>query len=490
LWHIRVVASTPMGWGNYRYHWARVVVGLVIALLASAGAVVIFVVGVNDDAHHAAVQHPMVAGRIEPEYIDEPTEVAPAPDPITISLTLDRSARVLWYLEEAGLDRNEAQRWAHSFAKAGAGAYLRRGHVLTLLKDPENGSLRELKYNLDENVAVRAETYGSGVIRSSKELISYVVRPVAVSFKLDGSFWQAAKNHDLPRPIVASLEKAFKDQHPLSKLPRGSAVKLIYRERVSRDGTSRTPAGLDAAQISFGKKTLSAFSFRGEKGEAHLYSASGEALEPQSLRFPLKFQYISSGFTFHRYHPILHKYRAHLGVDLAAHYGTRVKAISDGRIESAGWCGELGRCVKIQHSGGIVSIYGHLSRITRGLHPGSPVRIGEVIGRVGSSGLSTGPHLHFAIEKHGHFVNPLTQSLGVHHEIPPRMRTMFKRIQQKYVAVLNRLPKFGGHLSLTHPVVAPAKGAAGVSRAAAPATDHQAGHVQTIAAGTVGIPAR
>ncbi len=479
-----------MGWGNYRCRWARVVAGLAIALLASAGAFLVFVVGVNDHAHHAVVQHPMIAGQIEPEYVDEPTEVAPAPDPITISLTLDRSARVLWYLEEAGLDRNEAQRWAHSFVKAGAGAYLRRGHVLTLYKDPENGSLREIKYNLDDNVAVRAETYGNGVIRSSQELISYVVRPVAVSFKLDGNFWQAAKRHDLPRPIVATLEKAFKDQHPLNDLPRGAAVKLIYRERVSRDGTARTPAGLDAAQISIGKKTLSVFSFRGEKGEAHLYNASGEALEPQSLRFPLKFQYISSGFSFHRYHPILHRYRAHLGVDLAAHYGTPVKAISDGRVESAGWCGELGRCVKINHGGGLVSIYGHLSRITAGLHPGTPVGVGEVIGRVGTSGLSTGPHLHFAIEKHGHFVNPLTQSLGAHHEIPPRMRAMFKRIEQKYVAVLDRLPKFGGHLSLSHPVVAPAKGAAGVRSAATPAAAHPAGHVQTVAVETAGIPAR
>ena len=143
-------------------------------------------------------------------------------------------------------------------------------------------------------------------------------------------------------------------------------MKLIYQERVSRDGTARTVTGLQAAQISFGNKTLSAFAFRDLKGEAHLYNAEGESLEPQSLRFPVDFQYISSGFSFHRYHPILHEYRPHVGVDLAAHYGTPVKAIADGRVETAGWCGELGRCVRIDHEDGMVSIYGHLSEITRG----------------------------------------------------------------------------------------------------------------------------
>ncbi len=396
-------------------------VGLLIALFATVGAVRIFVTGADERSQESAAtrQFDLAAGRIEPEYIDEPTAVAPAPEPITITFTIDRSAPVLSYLEEAGLDRDEAQRWAWSFERTAASDVLQSGHPLTLYKDPDDGSLRELKYNLDDRVAVQAQTYGNGVIRSSQELITYVVRPVAVAFKLKGDFWQEAARNDLPQPIVAMLASAFKDKQPLNALPSGSAVKLIYQERVTPDGTSHLPTGLQAAQISFGNQTLSAFAFRDEKGEAHLYNAEGEALEPQSLRFPVDFQYISSGFSFHRYHPILHEYRPHVGVDLVAHYGTPVKAISDGRVESAGWCGELGRCVKIDHEAGMVSIYGHLSEITPGLLAGNTVRIGEVIGRVGSSGLSTGSHLHFAIEKDGQFVNPLTASLGTHNKVPP-----------------------------------------------------------------------
>src|ERR1019366_8081796 len=269
-----------MRWGNHRHLWVRVGTGLLVALFATVAAVQIFVVGVNDRSQEAAArQFSATAGRIEPEYIDEPTSVAPAPEPITITLTIDRSAPVLSYLEEGGLDPDEAQRWAWSFEQTAASDVLQNGHSLTLYKDPDNGSLRELKYNLDDRVAVRARTYGNGVIRSSQDLITYVFRPVTVAFKLRGDFWTEAERNDLPQPIVATLAKAFKDQHPLDTLPRGSAVKLIYQERVSRDGTSHLPTGLEAAQISFGKQTLSAFAFRDDKGDAHLYNADAVALE-------------------------------------------------------------------------------------------------------------------------------------------------------------------------------------------------------------------
>lgn len=477
-----------MRWGNHQYLWPRVVAGLIVAFIATVASMRLFVNGAEVASQDANVlQIKDSAGRIEPEYVDEPAVVKPAPEPITITLTVDRSAPVLSYLEEAGLDRDEAQRWAWFFEKTAASDSLQRGHSLTLYKDPDNGSLRELKYNLDDRVAVREQTYGDGVIRASQELITYVVRPVAVAFQLNGDFWKDAERNDLPRPIVATLAHAFQDRHPLNALPRGSAVKLIYQERVSRDGTSHTVTGLEAAQISFGNKTISAFAFRDEKGEAHLYDADGEALGPQSLRFPVEFQYISSGFSFHRYHPLLHVYRPHVGVDLAAHYGTPVKAIGDGRVETAGWCGELGRCVRIEHEDGMVSIYGHLSEIASGLQSGDSVRVGEMIGRVGSSGLSTGSHLHFALEKNGQYVNPLTQSLGVHNKVSPRMRTLFDRFKQSYVAALDRLPQIGGHFSTPHSAIARADGHSGVSPAATGWIPGHAGAERTIATGRTGI---
>ena len=132
---------------------------------------------------------------------------------------------------------------------------------------------------------------------------------------------------------------------------------------------------------------------------------------------------------------------------MAALYGTPVKAIADGRVETSGWCGELGNCIRIDHDNATVSIYGHLSKIGPNATPGSYIRMGEVIGQVGSTGLSTGPHLHFAIEKRGLNVDPLTQTLGVHHQISPRMQAVFENLKTRYQTALAKLPNLGSHFA-------------------------------------------
>jgi Peptidase family M23 len=435
--------------GKNIIQWRRTVVALVVACFATTAAVRLLVPpkGNNADESAARDHEVAVAGRLDTDVIGGPIVVRPAPAPIEISLSLDQTKPARTYLEEAGLDSATANRWQAIFAQGAGTRNFAKGHALTLFRDPETGELRGLRYNLDERVALNEQTYGAGVFRVSQELIRYTFQPVAVSFRVNNNFWREAGRHDLPRPILDTLSYAFQDSHALNKLPRGSDVKLIYQEKVSRDGTQRFATGIQAAMITFGGKTLTAFAFRDETGRPRLYDANGEALEPQSLRFPVNFTYISSGFSFHRYHPILHCYRPHEGVDLAAHYGTPVKAVADGTIEEAGWCGGLGRCVRIRHAGGVVSVYGHLSRIIEGIEPGRAVRVGEVIGQVGSSGLSTGPHLHYAIEKDGHYVNPLDQHLGVHHQVSPRLRQLFDHFKSEYMAVLNRLP-LGGHYTV------------------------------------------
>src|SRR5229473_2048648 len=403
-----------MSRGNRAALWPRVITALIVALFATVATVRLFVDSTKDTSDQAALDDTNLAGRVDAQFIEQPELIKAAPEPVAIALTLDRSASVADYLEGAGLDRNEAQRWAWFFNKTAESTYLQRGHTLTLYKDPETGDLRELRYNLSDRITVSERTYGQGVIRSSQEPIRYVIRPVTVAFRVDNGFWREAQRNGLPTPIVATLEYAF-EGHRLNDLPRGSAIKLIYQEKVSRDGTSRMPTGLEAAQIRIGDKTFNAFAFRDEQGQAHLYDGDGEA---------------------------------------------------DGRIEAAGWCGELGRCVRVAHEGGIVSLYGHLSQIS--VQPGSNVRFGDVIGRVGTSGLSSGPHLHFGIEKDGHFVDPLTQSLGSNYHVSPRMKLLFEQLKQKYLATLNRVPDFGSHLRLPGTITASSStGRSNVSNATA-----------------------
>jgi murein DD-endopeptidase MepM/ murein hydrolase activator NlpD len=417
---------------------------LVVGVVATIGVLHLLLGPVQTPADNPQLID-LFPGRADVPSVERPETARPADTAITISLTLDRSATVASYLQDAGIEQDEAYRWARIFREATGDRYFLRDHPLTVYKDPETGELRGFKYDLNLNTSVVMANLGNMVLKAAAEPIQYYVRPVELSFEIKDSFSHAARVHGVPKPIVESLEDAFADRHALDRLRPGSAIKLIYREKISRDGSYHLAKGVEAAQISFGDRTLSAFSFRDEHGSQHLYDSQGRPLGPEFLRFPLKFKYISSGFTFHRYHPLLHIYRPHFGVDLVAKYGTPVKAVADGRIDQAGWCGELGNCVKIEHDRGMKSIYGHLSRINPDVERGSWVHMGQVIGWVGSTGLSTGPHLHFGIERGDTYVNPLTQKLGANHRVSPRMKSLFNAIKNRYERALARLPDLGSH---------------------------------------------
>src|SRR6202166_794428 len=429
----------------------RAATAMVVALLATVTALILFF-RVNTQPFASPLDQlgsQMDAGKDSPDPSDPPDYAEPAPPSITISMTLDRTAPIESYLREAGMERDDAHQWASYIQRITANRYFHSGHPLTLYKDPETGEMRGLRYDLDTNTTVTEASLGAGVLKAAIRPIEYYIRPIKMTFAVKDNFQRDAAENGIPKPIVDSLQDAFSDRHDLNRLAPGSAVKLIYQEKVSRDGSYTLVGDVQAAQIRFGRRTLTAISFSDEHGRPHLYDEQGHALGPQSLKFPLNFQYISSGFTFHRYHPILHEYRPHVGVDLVAKYGEPVKSVADATVISAGWGGELGNCIRIQHQHQMVSIYGHLSKISSDVKPGSSVHMGQLIGNVGSTGLSTGPHLHFAMEKNGAWVNPLTEKLGENHEVSPRMRAIFAEIADQYQSALAELPDLGSRFIAT-----------------------------------------
>src|ERR1700680_2060752 len=326
--------------GDLKRMFPRLITALVVAGLATLASIHLFFQAGEPPTPAVALMD-LQAGRTDSGPAELAESATPAPDPIIIQLTLDRSASVLRYLEDAGLDPAEAQNWANHFQENANTGTMKEGPGLVLYKDPETGDLRELRYDLNTNIAIREHALGSGVIRTSRDFIEYDIRRVSLSFQVDRSFRTAAQLHNLPEPIVFTLENVFSEHHPLDELPSGSVVKLIYQEKVARDGSYELVTGVEAAQIESDNKIISAFAFRDEHGQPRLFDANGQELgQPQMMRFPVKFNYVSSGFTLHRYHPILHEYRPHAGVDLVASYGAPVQAVADGRVEYAGWCGE------------------------------------------------------------------------------------------------------------------------------------------------------
>jgi murein DD-endopeptidase MepM/ murein hydrolase activator NlpD len=164
-----------------------------------------------------------------------------------------------------------------------------------------------------------------------------------------------------------------------------------------------------AVLVNDGRR-LTAFATTDSAGQPVWYDEDGRSLKRQFLKSPLPFDpRITSRFSTRRFHPVHKTYRAHLGVDYGAPYGTPVKAVASGVVDFAGNSGEAGRMVRIRHTSGYQTAYLHLSAFAPGIRPGVRVTQGDVIGRVGSSGTATAPHLDYRILKNGRYVDPIAE---------------------------------------------------------------------------------
>jgi murein DD-endopeptidase MepM/ murein hydrolase activator NlpD len=163
-------------------------------------------------------------------------------------------------------------------------------------------------------------------------------------------------------------------------------------------------------------------------GNAGYYDVNGKSLRRAFLKAPLSFRRISSSYTSKRLHPILKIYRPHHGLDYVAAAGTPVSATADGVVVSAGYQGDYGKLVVIAHRNGYKTLYGHLSRIRSDLHQGSQVKQSDVVGYVGSTGLATGPHLHYEIRQGSARINPLRFKVDAGQAIPITQMSEFKKV--------------------------------------------------------------
>ncbi len=404
-------------------------------------------------AKPAAALPPIEAGRAAPKYDNvAEAQVLPAAEMRIERFRIDRPVSISRLLRDAGVDQAQRDAWAEAFRSAAHWGILSPGHQVSVFKDPGTGRVHAVEYDFDDSSVIRAEDIGGGVVLATRQPLRYMPQTVAYSLSLADGLEAAAARKHLPSAVVDQIKYAFATR--LTPLESRGTLKLVYKELVTPDGLHHRNQDLQACKIQMGRRSYCAFSFNDGHGREHLYDEHGNALEPQFLRFPVAFQYISSSFSPSRYHPILHRYRAHVGVDLAARYGTPVRSISDGRIQFSDWDGELGRCVRIVHDNGLISVYAHLSAISPEVRPGAPVRIGQVIGYVGSSGLSTGPHLHYALYKDGRFLDPLAVNLDEGGEaIASDRRPLFERFKKEFERVFARLHPGIAHAELSDPAI-------------------------------------
>jgi len=182
-----------------------------------------------------------------------------------------------------------------------------------------------------------------------------------------------------------------------------------------------------AAEFINQERSYRAVWFEDTDGHGGYYTPEGKNLRKAFLRSPLEFSRITSGFSM-RYHPILKEWRAHRGIDYGAPTGTRVKATSDGTVDFLGRRGGYGKVVVLRHSGGITTIYGHMSRFANGLRRGARVSQGELIGYVGQTGLATGPHLHYEFRVNDQYRNPLKVAFPAARPLSPERVAAFRAV--------------------------------------------------------------
>ena len=235
------------------------------------------------------------------------------------------------------------------------------------------------------------------------------VRVEAVGGEVTRSLFEAVETVGESAQLVLELAEIFSSDFDFTADSRsGDRFRLLVEKRYAGEQFVDYGQVLVAQYLSDGR-ILTGVGFEPSGGRTAYYDLEGRSLKKTFLKSPLEFTRVTSGFTYRRPHPILGGVRPHLAVDYAAPVGTPVRAVADGTVLQAGWNGGNGIQVHLRHHAGYETMYNHLSRLGPGIRRGTRVDQRQVIGYVGSTGLSTGPHLDYRVKKNGDFVNPLSE---------------------------------------------------------------------------------
>jgi murein DD-endopeptidase MepM/ murein hydrolase activator NlpD len=333
-------------------------------------------------------------------------------------LTVGRGDTLLALLIRAGLAAPEAHAAAAAITPHLPPRDLRPGHEIHVFRssDPAR-TLAALAIEPSPDRRITVFATEDGRFTASVEEVERVRHLVRAEGTITASFYEDLTRASVPPALVMGLIRAFSNNVDFQRdIQGGERFAVMFERWRDPDGELMDHGDVIHAELHAGGRVHRIWRFERSDGRVEWFDENGVSVRRSLLRTPLDAARISSGFGMRR-HPILGYGRMHQGVDFAAPTGTPVFAAGEGRVAFAGTRGGYGTTVVINHSAGVSTLYAHLSAIQRGLRPGSLVRQGQVIGRVGSTGMSTGPHLHFEVHRNRSPVNPaLAQMMP-----PPRL---------------------------------------------------------------------
>ena len=273
---------------------------------------------------------------------------------------------------------------------------------------------------------------------------------------ITSSLWGSIMEQNLPYALAAEFENIYQWTVDFFGIQPGDSFKVVYDEKVV-EGTSVGIGRIWGAEFTHNGKQYYAIPFT-QDGKLQYWEANGESLRKQFLKAPLKYSRISSTFSNARLHPVYKVYRPHHGVDYAAPAGTEVHSVADGTVTFKGWDkGGGGNTLKIKHTGGLETLYLHLKGFAKGISVGTRVSQGQLIGYVGSTGTSTGPHLDFRIKKNGTPIDPLKMVQEPAEPISSANKAAFEAIRDRVVAELEGSEEIAGGVITEQDIIPAAK---------------------------------
>ncbi|MCB9987883.1 MAG: peptidoglycan DD-metalloendopeptidase family protein [Rhodospirillales bacterium] len=334
---------------------------------------------------------------------------APMPQPKEEHLKIGKGDTLTAVLEKAGISASDAYRVVKAMEDDYDPRHIRPGQVLAVRYDPsEDGddySFAAMRMDIDPLKTLVLSRQGDGFVSDIEEKET-VRRTYARDAEIEVSLFGSAAKAGVPNGVIAEAIRIFSwDVDFQRDIRQGDKLEVLYEQIETEDGELIKSGDVLYARLNVNGRDIPVYRYEDKNGDVDYYTAEGRSIRKALMKTPIDGARVSSGFGL-RKHPVLGYSKMHKGLDFAAPTGTPIYAAGDGTVEKAGRWSSFGNYIRIRHNSSLKTAYAHLNRIERGVTPGSRVKQGQVIGYVGTTGRSTGPHLHYEVMVNGAQVNP------------------------------------------------------------------------------------
>lgn len=361
---------------------------------------------------------------------------APLVDPLLKQVTVGNGDTLSTLFSSLGLSASTLHEVLNSSKEAKQFSRLKAGQQIDF-RLTADGQLESISSPLNSLETIRLSKTDQGY-QFERERLEPETRQAYTHATIRSSLFGAAQQVGLGHAIIMDLANVFGyDIDFAMDIREGDEFDVLYEEKVL-DGKTVGTGNILAARFVNRGTTYTAVRYTDSKGQTSYYTADGTNVRKAFIRTPVDFARISSRFSTGRKHPILNKIRAHKGVDYAAPRGTPIKAAGDGKVILAGNKGGYGKTVIIQHGSRYRTLYAHMQGFAKNVRNGSTVKQGQIIGYIGTTGLSTGPHLHYEFQVNGTHVDPLGQKQLMADPLTGQEKKRFLQMSQPLVAHLNQ----------------------------------------------------